>query len=87
MTNWLSTVLTRRPSSSRHVGAGFDADMLRMAHELSLMAQQSPKPGAHSRASSDRVVTSRDGAAESYKVYPSAVRRMPDRYHPTLSTR
>ncbi len=87
MTNWLSTVLTRRPSSSRHVGAGFDADMMRMAHELSLMAQQSPKSGTHSRTSSDRIATSREGVTESYKVYPSAVRRMPDRYHPTLSTR
>ena len=85
MTNWLSTVLTRRPSSSRHVGAGFDADMMRMAHELSLMAQQSPKSGSHSP--SDRIATSREGVTESYNVYPSAVRRMPDRYHPTLSTR
>ena len=43
MTNWLSTLMTRRDPSTRHLGAGMDADMLRMAHELSLMEQGATK--------------------------------------------
>ena len=39
MTNWLNTLMTRRNPSTRHLGAGMDADTLRMAHELSLMEQ------------------------------------------------
>ena len=39
MTSWLTTVMTRRVPLSRHIGAGYDADMRRMAHELSMMEQ------------------------------------------------
>ena len=43
MTNWLNTLMTRRNPSTRHLGAGMDADTLRMAHELSLMEQGATK--------------------------------------------
>ena len=43
MTNWLNTLITRRDPSTRHLGAGMDSDMLRMAHELSLMEQGATK--------------------------------------------
>lgn len=81
MTNWLSTVITRRTPSSRHIGAGMDADMLRMAHELSLMEQ-----GAKS-ARVRRSGTPGPGRGRSFRAYPNHVERMADRSQHILSTR
>lgn len=93
MTNWLTTVMTRRSSSTRHLGAGMDADIIRMAHELSLMSQRSPKAGADRPEHRDHAARrhlsgiARTRVDDSYETYPAGYRRMADRYHPTLSTR
>lgn len=41
MTTWISALMDRRSPSTRHWGAPADADLMRMAHELSLMDQGS----------------------------------------------
>ena len=82
MTNWLNTVITRRNRSSRHVGAGLDSDMLRTAHELSLMEQGSSK---HARTRAPR--TAGPGRDRSFRTYPDHVERMADRSQHILSTR
>ena len=83
MTSWLTTVMTRRVPLSRHIGAGYDADMRRMAHELSMMEQAPAAPRRTRRVK----IGGRTDAASSFRAYPNHAERMADRHHPAMSTR
>lgn len=84
MTTWLSTVMTHRPRIARHLGAGYDADMRRMAAELALMDQGGKRAHVAETARTRSVF---GGKEESMRVYPERSTRMADRQHMTLSMR
>ena len=79
MTNWLNTLMTRRNPSTRHLGAGMDADTLRMAHELSLMEQGATK------AERLELLRSSSRAQKAAKKDDFDLQRRTDRYVPVVT--
>lgn len=80
---WMNTVIDRRIWTARHTGAGYDADMKRMAAELNVMAQDD-KVSRLRRARKTIVSPARK---ESLAKYPSHQVSMADRHHANLSSR
>lgn len=74
---WMTQILNRRSPSTRHWGAPADADMSRMAAELSLMSQDEHL-GRLERA---------DSADGTPHFTPPYQHGMTDRFRPQLSTR
>lgn len=80
---WMNTVIDRRIWTARHTGASYDADMKRMAAELSVMAQDD-KATRLRRARKTILSPARE---ESMAKYPSRRVTMADRQHANLSSR
>lgn len=74
---WMTLLINRRPAANRHWGAPVDADMSRMAAELSVMSQD------EHLAELERL----DSAEDKPHFVPPYRQGMSDRFVPQLSTR